>query len=95
MDRLAKQRVFIKDTEVTLTKTEYLLLIELTRKAGKIVTVEELLKTIWGNELEYDSTHALRQIIYRLRQKIEADPKNPIYIKKRAGFGYLFDHSLT
>jgi DNA-binding response OmpR family regulator len=84
-----KQRVFLADQEVHLTATEYKLLNELTQKAGQVVDSDYLLDKIWGPgyEAEY---RMLRQVVYRLRQKIEQDTKNPQFIQTRSGLGYIF-----
>ena len=77
---LAQQRLFVNDQEVSLTATEYCLLIELVKQAGRIVISEHLLETVWGVGYEHED-RILRQVVYRLRKKIERDPKNPEYIQ--------------
>ncbi len=84
----AKQRVFVGDAEVSLTPTEYQLLAELVRQAGRVLFPEYLLERVWGPGYESDN-HLLRQAIHRLRQKIEPDPRNPRYILTRPGLGYV------
>jgi DNA-binding response OmpR family regulator len=84
-----QQRVFVRTQEVYLTATEYRLLRELVREAGRILTPAYLLDEVWGPGYEGD-THLVWQAIHRLRQKTEDDPKNPQYIQTRSGIGYLF-----
>jgi DNA-binding response OmpR family regulator len=86
---LMHQRVFVGDQEVQLTPIEYHLLSELAKQARRIVSSEYLLEKVWGNGYEGEYT-ILRQAVYRLRQKIESDPRNPCYIQTRAGLGYVF-----
>jgi two-component system KDP operon response regulator KdpE len=72
---------------VNLTRTEYALLLTLARSAGRVFTPADLLTRVWGPEYR-DQAEILRTNIYRLRQKIEADPKEPKYLRTRAGVGY-------
>jgi DNA-binding response OmpR family regulator len=86
---LAQQQVFVSDQEVPLTPIEYHLLSELVKHAGRVVVSERLLEAVWGSGYE-GADRTLRQAIYRLRRKIEPDPKNPQYIQTRSGLGYVF-----
>ena len=85
----ARQRVFVRDQEVNLTPIEYHLLCELVRQAGRVLVPEFLLDKVWG--LGYEGENRLLwQAIHRLRQKIERDPRDPLYIQTRPGIGYVF-----
>ncbi len=85
----AQQRVFVRGQEIALTPTEYRLLSELVKGAGRVLVPEYLLENVWG--LGYVSeTRLLWQAVHRLRRKIERDPQNPQVIQTRAGIGYLF-----
>ena len=87
---LAQQRVSVDDREVHLTGTEYRLLCELVRNAGKILVPSYLLERVWG--LGYEGQYQLvRQAVHRLRRKIEPDPDHPQYIHTRQNLGYLFN----
>ncbi len=86
---LNQGRVFLGGQEVPLTPIEYHLLSELVRQAGRVVVSERLLEAVWGGEFE-GGERALRQAVYRLRQKIEPDPQDPQYIQTRSGLGYVF-----
>lgn len=85
---LDRGRVFVRDTEVHLTPTEYRLLVAFATRAGKILVPDQLLRAGW-NSAEHEP-NLLWQAIHRLRQKIEVDPSNPQYIQTRAGIGYVF-----
>jgi DNA-binding response OmpR family regulator len=87
---MGKQRVVVRGQETALTATEYRLLCEFIRHPGRILVPDYLLESVWGLGYEGEN-HVLRQVIYRLRAKIERDPKNPQYIKTQPGRGYLFD----
>jgi len=84
------QRVMVCGQEIALTATEYRLLCEFIRHPGRILVPDYLLQNVWGVGYEGEN-HVLRQVIYRLRSKIERDPKNPQYIKTQPGRGYVFD----
>lgn len=75
--------------EVKLTPNEYKLLITLIKYPNKAFTRDELITTAYENEYEgFDRT--IDSHIKNLRQKIEIDPKNPVYIKTVHGVGYKF-----
>jgi len=84
---LAKAEVTCAGKPVMLTATEYRLLQTLASAAGRMLTPEELLTTVWGPEYR-DDKEILWVCLSRLRQKIEPDPKNPTHILTRQGLGY-------
>jgi two-component system KDP operon response regulator KdpE len=84
---LAKRLVFVGDTEVHLTPTEYKLLTTLVRHAGKVLTHRMLLKEVWGpNVVEH--THYVHVYVTQLRHKLEQDPTRPRYLLTEPGVGY-------
>lgn len=85
----SQQRVSIGDREVNLTATEYRLLNELVTEAGRVLVPEYLLTTVWGPGYEGEES-VLRQAMYRLRQKLEPNPKEPRYLLSKRGLGYMF-----
>ena len=84
-----RRRVTVKDTEVSLTLTEYKLLCELVSNAGRVLLHRELLTRVWSAEYQEENDY-LRAYIRHLRRKIEADPHRPRYIISKPGIGYLF-----
>ncbi|MCP4518262.1 MAG: response regulator transcription factor, partial [Delftia sp.] len=84
----AQQRVCVHDQEVDLTPTEYRLLCELVREAGRVLVPAHLLEKVWGMGYEGEN-RLLWQAIHRLRRKIERDPQDPQYIQTRPGIGYV------
>jgi DNA-binding response OmpR family regulator len=74
---------------LTLTPTEYKLLVQLARHAGRVLLPEQLLTAVWGPEYR-DETQHVRLYVSRLRRKIERDPEHPQYVLTRPGIGYLF-----
>jgi DNA-binding response OmpR family regulator len=83
-----QQLVLMAGHKVVLTPTEYRLLADLARNAGRIVPHDLLLERVWGKE--YVGEHHMLQVnINRLRHKLEVDPAHPRYLLTEAGVGYL------
>ena len=70
-----------------LTNLELRLLYYLMNRPGQIVTIGELNQRVWGYNAEADNT-MLKNVVYRLRRKIEADPANPLIVQTVPGVGY-------
>jgi DNA-binding response OmpR family regulator len=85
----ARHEVRRQDEPVALTPTEYRLLVQLARHAGRVLLPQELLTAVWGPEYR-DETQHVRLYVSRLRRKIEPDPDHPRYVLTRPGIGYLF-----
>ncbi len=73
--------------EVHLTPTEYDLLCELARNAGKVLTHRELLQRVWGPDYSGENTY-LRTFVRHLRRKLEPDPAQPRFLRNEPGVGY-------
>lgn len=86
---LGARVVTLHGAEVHLTPTEYSILIELIRNAGKVMTHHMLLGRIWGPEAVTD-TQYLRTFINQLRKKIETNPSQPVRIINEPGIGYRY-----
>jgi two-component system KDP operon response regulator KdpE len=80
------RKVTIKDNEVHLTATEYALLHELVRHAGKVVTQQHLLRAVWGPDAEGQLQY-LRVYITHLRRKLET-PNSGKLIETQPSIGY-------
>ncbi len=85
---VAQRKVKIEGQEVSLSPTEYRLLQCLATNAGRIIVHEELQEKVWGPEYR-EHYEGLRVYIRRLRQKIEKDPEQPIYVVTKPGIGYM------
>ena len=84
----SRHMVEVGGKEVTLTGTEYYLLSYLAQNAGYVLTTNDILRNVWGEE--YKDDIALAQVtISRLRQKLGDDARNPKYIFTRSGIGYI------
>lgn len=74
-------------SEIPLTRTEFDLLVELARNAGRVLTRDVLLDRIWGYDYLGDS-RLVDVAIQRLRAKVEPDPAAPALIQTVRGAGY-------
>ncbi len=83
----AQGRVTLRGKVIDLTALEYRILEELARSPGEVISHQTLLARIWTDEYRHDPQN-LRVYVYRLRQKIEADPKHPRHIVTHHGEGY-------
>ena len=81
------RQVFYGDRLVTLTKTEGAILFELMEGRGAVVSSADMVKEIWGKEYQ-EIVHDIKTYIYRLRKKLEEDPRNPKLILTAPGEGY-------
>ena len=79
--------VSVAGRPVRLTATEYDLLRALSVNAGRVLTHEQLLRQVWGNE-RYVETGAVRTVVKRLRRKLGDDAGNPRYIFSEPRVGY-------
>lgn len=85
----AKSQTLLKDNqEIDLTTAEYKLLVALMKNKGQILSREQLIELAFGGDYEgYDRN--IDSFIKRIRQKIEADPKNPKLLVTKYGAGYI------
>lgn len=72
----------------SLTQLESKLLESLMLNAGQAMTFDDLISDVWGPGGA--SAEMLRQLVKRLRAKVEKDPANPHYIQNLPGLGYAF-----
>jgi DNA-binding response OmpR family regulator len=82
--------VYINENEVQLTSTEYKLLVYLSENAGRVFTKKQIFEHVW-DEPYFGDDNTIMVHISNLRDKIEADPKNPEYIKTIRGLGYKLE----
>lgn len=84
---LGHRLVTVDGHEVSLTPTEYDLLVAFVRHPGKVLTHRHLLGEVWGAGYEVDS-QLLRTNVSNLRHKIEPNPAHPKYLLTEVGVGY-------
>lgn len=77
----------IKGKKIKLTPTEFEILYCLMQHFGQSVTLAVLLNEVWGYDSDED-VRMLRVHVGGLRQKIESDPKHPIYLQTVTNVGY-------
>ncbi len=84
----ARAEVWRGNQAVSLSATEYRLLLQFAHNIGKVMSAEDLLSSVWGPEYRNDK-EILWVSIARLRQKLEDDAHSPKHIVTRSGLGYL------
>jgi DNA-binding response OmpR family regulator len=85
----AKRTVTLGGEPVTLTFVEFEILNALARNPGRVFTREMLLTRIWGDS-SFRDPRTIDVHIRHLREKVEADPKDPEYLFTVRGVGYRF-----
>jgi DNA-binding response OmpR family regulator len=85
--------VTVGGEEISVTATEFRLLVTLADSVGQVLTREELLSSVWGPDYRNEKT-ILWVTLSRLRHKVEKDPKRPIHIVTRQGVGYTMPDDL-
>ena len=83
----AAAEVTLDGEPVHLTPIEYRLLCVLARHAGRVLTHNYIIKTVWGEGYDRD-TPSLRVFMATLRKKLEKDPAHPRYLQTHIGIGY-------
>jgi two-component system, OmpR family, alkaline phosphatase synthesis response regulator PhoP len=82
-----RYEVTIRGERVDLTPREFELLHYLAKHMGRVMSRDTLLDKVWGYEFAGD-TRIVDVHISHLRDKLERDPKQPVYIKTVRGVGY-------
>ncbi|HSW49235.1 MAG TPA: response regulator transcription factor [Bryobacteraceae bacterium] len=86
-------QVRLAERQVPLTATEFKLLEFLMARPGVVFSRDQLLDSVWGHGRAVTS-RTVDVYVLRLRQKIEEDPANPVFIHSARGFGYSFSPSV-
>ena len=68
---------------------EYKMLLYLLENRGRVITKDELLKSVWEDEFIGEGTLAVHA--RHLREKIEKDPTEPVILKTIWGVGYIVE----
>ena len=82
-----KRRVMLEGKDVHLTQTEYNIVTLLARNAGKVLTYDYIIRSIWGPNSGTDN-QILRVNMANIRRKMERNPGEPKYIFTEMGVGY-------
>lgn len=86
---LASYQLSKRGSPLELTFREFELVKFLATQAGQVFSREKLLEEVWGYEY-YGDIRTVDVTIRRLREKVEDDPANPVYILTKRGVGYYF-----
>lgn len=86
---LDKHQTLAGNKPVRLSATEYRLLGCLLRKANRVLTFEQILRYVWGEQDPLNVSY-VHVYISHLRQKLEKDPAAPEYLLNERGIGYQF-----
>ncbi len=83
------RQVMVRNKIVDLTPTEYDLLLFMARRVDRVLPIDVIFENVWPYYAEA-SLNSVKWYIWRLRRKIEDDPRNPRYILTEHGIGYRF-----
>jgi len=86
----AAYRVTRGGKPVPMSTLEFRLLYFLAARPNRVFTRDQLLDGVWGTE-RFVTPRSVDVYVRRLREKIEADPQHPAYMKTIRGAGYLFE----
>lgn len=85
-----RRMVAIDGVEAQLNPSEFEVLRYLIKNEGKVLSADAILANAWGPEY-IGERDLVKQFIYRLRNKLEPDPKEPRYILTVRGSGYVLE----
>ena len=83
------RRVSVAGKEINLTSKEFELLELLATHPGKVYSRSMLLQTVWGKDYPGD-VRTVDVHIRRLREKVEPNASEPVYVQTKWGVGYYF-----
>ncbi len=83
-------QVYKHGVPVDLTQREYELLTFLASRPDKVFSRVDLMEQVWNYGYVGDDARTVDVTVRRLREKIEDDPANPVYILTRRGVGYYY-----
>jgi two-component system response regulator VicR len=82
-------RVFVGGEAVLFTPKEFQILLYLAQHRGEIVTREQLVKEVWGEDF-VGETSSVAVFIRKIREKVEDDPSHPRLVRTVRNVGYIF-----
>lgn len=89
LDPSRRQVTIAEKNAIKLTTLEFRVLHALMSHPGWVLKTEDIITRVWGYYGSGDS-NLLKNVVYRLRRKIDPDPNHPRYIHTEAGLGYRF-----
>ena len=90
---LDKRELFRKQEKIDLSFIEFEILHLLMRSPGRVFSKEQIYDIIWNEPYSGDYNVVMRHIC-NIREKIEDDPRHPVYIQTVRGVGYRFNGNL-
>lgn len=81
------RQVWVQDKEVRLTPKEFDILELLARNKGMVMSVDKIYEAVWKEDF-FKSDNTVMVHITKIREKLEENPRQPIYIKTVWGVGY-------
>ena len=87
---LRTRQVWVGDKSVALTPMQFKLLHHFIASPREVFSVQQLLAQVWGYPPAADKPGLVRWHIKKLRDKIEPNPSDPVYLCTRRGHGYFF-----
>jgi two-component system response regulator VicR len=92
LSRLKAYEVTVRNSPVHFSAKEFEVLRFLARHPNQVFTREQIFADVWGYD-QYGDMNTITVHIKKIREKIEADPANPVYLKTVWGIGYKLDGS--
>ena len=89
-----QHRAFMAGREVVLNHGEYAMLYCMASSPGQVFSKAQFYAAAWGEEHLHGTT-SVENIIWRLRRKLEPDPKHPDYIKTVIRAGYKMNNPMN
>lgn len=83
-----EKNVYVEEEKISLTSIEYKILELLMKNPNRVFSIEEIYEIVWNEPAIEAKTVTVH--IRRIREKIEIDPKKPMYLKVAWGLGYKF-----
>ena len=85
-----QRRALMAGREVELNHGEYAMLYCMASSPGHVFSKAQLYEAAWGEEYLH-GTNSVENTIWRLRRKLEEEPRHPAYIKTVVGMDYKID----
>ena len=90
-----QMKVFVKDEETYLTKNEWKMLSLFLQHPKQVLSKNQILENLFDIDGEYVDENTVAVNIRRLREKIEENPSNPVYLKNIRGLGYVWNQEVN
>jgi DNA-binding response OmpR family regulator len=91
---MGSRKLFKNEKEVQLTPKEFDVLVFLVKHPGRALTRDQILSSVWGYDIVV-TARSVDRCINTLRNKIEKDPAEPVYITTVREIGYRFENDLS